>query len=693
MELPSIGARTVRNVALTLTFLAFAASFCGEPDGNWSSYHVTMWVGGSPYRDPKRIPLFFQRLRELGADAVTWHPGENLEIITTNEFQFYGENIVNRGLCLKFSSKVTDWEKFLADWSQNERPETALVRDYCLEDPKWRSYARKEIQEVAREGRQHKPFAYDIRDELSVTISANPFDYDFSPCSLEKFREWLRSQYADLDALNRAWETDFAAWDQVKPFTTDQIKNRMSTGDRAPRGKPDWQALRALKFDSETASQSPTRWNLSPWVDFRTFMDISMASALSDIRAAAKAEDPATPVGVEGTQMPSAWGGYDLWRLSRALDWLEPYDICNAREILGSFMPGAPFMTTVFEKEADPASRRLWHLLLEGDRGCILWWSEDMIDWTSQDYSLTAKAKALGPVLHEMKSPLAELFRKAQRQYDPIAIHYSQASIQVDWLLESVVDGPSWIRRFSSFEAEHNRLGKVRNSWLKALQDLGYSPRFISSEQIEAGELESGRYKALILPSSFALSDKERAKILAFRTGDGIILADTTPGFDSHGKARVVPELRVPQKTVVAFGKRSDSIPEDIAAYMKERLGSSPATEFTSWLGKVLQDVPASIKVPASARLRVHRYQSGRAELVALEPNINYQMSEELKQAGGNETLEKPMTCTVGLSQPLFVRDLRLGKNLGRVNQFTLTIDPWEPSLLSIAEQETDLPQ
>ena len=44
--------------------------------------------------------------------------------------------------------------------------------------------------------------------------------------------------------------------------------------------------------------------------------------------------------------------------------------------------------------DANAARRRLWHLLLEGDRGCIVWWSEDCIDWKSDDYALTARAKA-----------------------------------------------------------------------------------------------------------------------------------------------------------------------------------------------------------------------------------------------------------------------------------------------------------
>lgn len=95
----------------------------------------------------------------------------------------------------------------------------------------------------------------------------------------------------------------------MKPFTTDQIKNRMASGDAIPRGKPDWQAVQTIKFDPATARQNPTRWNFSPWCDFRTYMDISLAGTLDDLRQAAHALDPRTPVGIEGTQMPSAFGG------------------------------------------------------------------------------------------------------------------------------------------------------------------------------------------------------------------------------------------------------------------------------------------------------------------------------------------------------------------------------------------------
>ena len=256
----------------------------------------------------------------------------------------------------------TDWDKFVTQWAANGRPWNCFVRDYRLDDPAWRGSARDQMRQIARKNSPHQPLAYDIRDELSTTYSANPFDYDFSPMALTGFRDWLRTEYHNLATLNAEWETQFPSWDDVRPFSTDQIKNRMASGDALPHGKPDWQAVEGLKFDPSTAHQSPTRWNFAPWADFRTYQDISLARALGDLRDAAHAVDPLTPVGIEGTQMPNAFGGYDLWRLAHALDWVEAYDIGNAREIFGSFMPSKPLLTTVFESDSSHALRRLWHL-------------------------------------------------------------------------------------------------------------------------------------------------------------------------------------------------------------------------------------------------------------------------------------------------------------------------------------------
>jgi hypothetical protein len=673
---------------------------------SWNSYRTIMWVGDSAYKKPEKLPLFFQRLREMGINTAMVFGDGNLRPLVDNQFPYYVENMVNRGLCLKFSSKVTDWDKFVTDWTKNGRLESAFIRDYCLDDPQWLRLAREQMQMLVRKNMAHEPLAYDIRDELSTTISANPFDYDFNPITLRQFREWLKAQYHDLQSLNDEWETRFVAWDDVKPFTTDQVKNRMANGEPMPGGKPDWQALQKIKFDPQSARDSRTRWNFSPWADFRTYMDLSLARALDDLRQAAHELDPRTPVGIEGTQLPHAFGGYDLWRLAQALDWVEPYDIGNAREIFGSFMPGKPILTTVGEKDANHARRRLWHLLLERDRGCIVWWSEDCIDWSSEDYQLTPKARALAPVLKEMTSPIAQILLRAEREYDPIYIHYSQPSIQVDWLLESTVDGPTWHRRFSSFEAEHNRMARVRNAWLKLFQDLGYSPRFISSEELARFGTDASGNGILVLPQSLALSEKEVESLERYRrarAGFRTIFCDGTPGaFDQHGRLRPtnpLEQLFSPTlSTTASFVSRiqpsssgevevkAESRPGDIAQYEADRLSAKPKTDWPDWARRHIQ-LPRTVTLSADARVRIHRFRAGDARLLAFERNVNYQMAEDLKQAGGNENLEIPIELEATLAAPAYVYDLNTQQFLAHTNRVQLKLDPWQPTILVLLQK------
>jgi Protein of unknown function (DUF4038)/Domain of unknown function (DUF5060)/Putative collagen-binding domain of a collagenase/Beta-galactosidase len=661
----------------------------------WSDYRTIMWIGDTAYKDPARLPLFFQRLREMGINtAMVYHDGD-LRPLLESRFPYYVENIINRGLCLKYNSRVTDWDRFVTAWAKT-RDEASLVRDYSLDDPQWRQWARDEMGRLVRKNRAHQPLAYNIRDELSVTISANPFDYDFSTTALDGFRQWLRTQYRDLAALNQEWQTAFGSWPEVRPFTTDQIKARMASNRPGPE-KPDWAALEQLRFNPATARQTPTRFNFAPWADFRSYMDLSLARTLDDLRQTAHALDPHTPVGIEGTQMPSAFGGYDLWRLSQALDWVEPYDIGNAREIFGSFLPGKPVLTTVFEKDANAAARRLWHLLLVGDRGCLVWWSEDCLAWNTPRYDLTPKARALAPVLREMTSPLAQLFLRATPESDPIAIHYSQPSIQADWLLESTRDGSTWLRRFSSFEADHNWMVRARNSWLKALQDLGYSPRFISSEEIERGDLIRGGCRGLVLPGSLALSDKEAEQITAFAKAGGsrMVLCNGIPGlFDAHAKLReqARPALFASSPahgcSVFRDGNLVQHRSGDIAEYAAERLREHPSLEWPEWIKAEIKTLPLDGSVPLSALSRIHRYRLGAARLIAVERNVNYQMSEDLKQAGGNQRLEQAVTLQLSLAKPAHVYDLRRQTYLGWTDRVAFRLDPWRPSLFALLDRE-----
>jgi len=220
-----------------------------------------------------------ERLRELGINSGMIGAGGDASFYSSHGFGHYVENIINEGLCLKYRSKVTDWDKFVTDWAK-KRDMASLVRDYPLEDTSWLQRMSDRMKKTARDAAPHHPLLYDIRDELSTTISANPFDYDFSPTSLAAFREWLKTRYASLEALNKQWQTSFANWDSVLPFTTDQIKQRTGAGKPGPETKVDWAEVRAEKLDLAKSKSETTRWNFAPWADHRSYMDLALARAL-----------------------------------------------------------------------------------------------------------------------------------------------------------------------------------------------------------------------------------------------------------------------------------------------------------------------------------------------------------------------------------------------------------------------------
>ncbi|MCX7818741.1 MAG: beta-galactosidase [Kiritimatiellae bacterium] len=624
------------------------------PPRAWLQYEVILWVGESAHSDPSRWPLFLQRLRELGATAGMVHGRAAPDPWVAAGVRYYVENVVNRGLCLKWNSSVRDWNAFINRWMATRDP-AAFVREYGLYDPEWRAWARREARESARRHAPHSPLAYNLRDELSITISANPFDYDWSGPTLEAFRAWLRNRYTDLDALNRAWATRFPDWSAVRPFSTDEIKHRMVSGADHPQGAPDWSALARVVFRAEEARRTPRRWNFAPWCEFRTFLDQTWAELLDELRREMRAVDPLTPVGIEGTQMPHAFGGFDLERLARAVDWAEPYDIGAARAIFGSFMEDRPLLSTIGEADEATARRRLWRLLLEGDRGCILWWSEDCLQWDAPDLPLTPKGRALAAAVRPLRGPLTELWLRATPEWDPIAIHYSQPSIQVNWLLESTVDGRTWPRRFSSYEAQHNRQAALRVRWLSALRAAGWSPRFLASSQIEAGELLRGRWRALVMPGSWAMSDRELAALREFTAAGGRLIYDGEPAaWDERGRLR---------ETAAMPPQSSDPPPDPVAH---------------------LADLAPPLRVEGGGPVAVFRRRLDAVRLVGLSPETGATMGEDLtitERAAADAT-----EVEVVFAQPLHAADLRTGRRFGRVDRLRLRLDPAEPPLLAVSD-------
>ena len=126
-----------KSFAAAITLLAVFNAPATAAPREWRDYRTIMWVGDSVSKQPEKFPLFIQRLKEMGINTGMVFGDAESKPWDDAGFPFYVENVVNKGLCLKFSSPVTDWDAFVTKWAKSGRPETDLVRPYSLDDPEW----------------------------------------------------------------------------------------------------------------------------------------------------------------------------------------------------------------------------------------------------------------------------------------------------------------------------------------------------------------------------------------------------------------------------------------------------------------------------------------------------------------------------------------------------------------------------
>ncbi|HYG75350.1 MAG TPA: beta-galactosidase [Planctomycetota bacterium] len=478
-------------------------------------------------------------LRKLGISGgmqYRIHPARR-EALRKGHAAFYVENIA-RQLLSRYHTEAGLWGKTIELISQEPGSHTVLSRVPSLSNPQFAELFAKELKRHAEVYAKDPPLFYSLASEPSVTRLAAAADFDFHPAAITEFQRWLeRDVYGTLKALNTSWGTDFKAWSDVLPMSTDDARLRLNDGVM----------------------------NAAPWVDFREFQDYSFSKILKDGADYIRRYDPNAKVGITGAMGPFAFGGWDWSKLARSLDVVECYDIGGARALWRDLAPGKPAIAViplVENPEAKPgelaadATRAMWSLALEGGpRGVVLW--DDLPGENGSARSLldesgrpTALAEALRPALNALNGESGALLANCERLHDGVAILYSPASIRMQWLLEANrLHGDKWLEAWGADTSGERRQSpqlKLRESWGKLLDDIGLGWRFISSAQIESKEIlrPELRIKTLVLPQAIALSDREAEVLKEFTAAGGKVIADAACGrFDEHGKMRARPAL------------------------------------------------------------------------------------------------------------------------------------------------------
>ena len=377
-------------------------------------------------------------------------------------------------------------------WRSPEPPEYAktgdkmvLKRTPCLSDPEKQERFRRSGDAAAKKSFQSGARFIWFGDENSLTgYNGQPIDFCFSEHCLKAFRPWLKGRYGTLERLNAAWATDFRSWDDVLPFTRQEI----------------W-AEGGMK-------------HVAGWADHLEFMDGTYTNAMRIAIERIRAVDPEVRFAQSGTQEPSAYGALDWWKQLQQLDGLLSYTTHDMVELHRSFMrPDRGFIapwTWGYGNRGPNAVSRVWWTAFIGARGIMGFVNGSMLNG---DWTLSIGSRDAYDAIHRLTDGTGMHFINNLSTDRDVAVLYSQASVRAAFI-----------------EKRREECLDLREKWIAVMRSLGVAFDFVSYDQLLDGSFAKRPYKALVLPDACALSDGEISAIEAFRRRGGAVLAEGEPG-------------------------------------------------------------------------------------------------------------------------------------------------------------------
>jgi hypothetical protein len=690
--------------------------FIVTPDEPWDDYQVIMYY---PYRPEQQSAL-----RKLGVTAgqiqnIASRTPDGASIWWDYNFRFYCDQMAYDFYAPYHTPALTDKEQQMKEakllYKSDRSRKDAFIRHFCFHDPEAQASAMEKIRAVVNAQRRFRPFFYST-DETGVANLVEAWDFCFCPRTLGAMRTWLLEQYGSLEAINREWGTDFKTMEKVIPLSTDEMMKR---GDN----------------------------NLSPWADHRTFMNLTFAKAAQKASETVRSVDPTAIAGLVGCQMPSAFGGYDYWLLTRSIDVAEPYNIGANRELWRSFAPQKPALTTGFGAN-DMELWRLWYQALHGDRGVIIYDEENR--YLDGSGNPTALGNLVAPTYRELTGGIMKQLLAMERINDPVAIHYSHPSITAHWMLERRSLGEAWVDKRSRDERLESDFLRLRLSAIYLLEDNLRQYQFVSYGQLEDGSFDRMGTKVLILPQSIAMSSAEADSLRRFVDRGGTLIADCRIALmDSHckiqprgqldglfgiertdlrfapgprglhpaGKAASLPILErvsaaepglrvLPGATALYQDDRGTpavivkSHPRGrtiylnalITDYHRWRLHPPEGESLRFFVEELLREagVPRQYEIvrsdgtPATG-IEIHPWRSGKLQILGIHRNYGLGATElGPPEYHKQDALEIPMELTVKFEKEMELFDVRNQVPLGRRRHYTFKLDKTQPTLLAL---------
>jgi len=447
-----------------------------KPDGNF--FQIAQGWPGVVEKAPLYLTDVYTKLLKdhyfvtsTGGSSVSW---DNREV--TRSFRKNGI------LFLSHEFGAGTGGKYPFDRNLKPKSKFELIRVPCLSDPAVLENIRTSPSRPA------KSYAIEYGGLIGAGADeANMFgDWDGCYCQhcMKDLRIFLKESYGSLDALNASWQTKFANWDEVIPMTLPEARKHTS---------------------------------LAPWVDHRTFNDFQRGRALG-IQNEAAFKYRGVNVSLSGTSDTNPWNAWDYYRIMPHMKAIAGYfgeQTIQHRSFAKGKLFSMPWIG--YDVPYDEHNFQVIRALMNGVSGLNFFGTF----YITPDWNLPVAGKELKAVLNRYLGGRADAIMHFDALVYPIAMHYSPASIKVDYVF-----GKNDMRK-SSTSGFRNILG-----------DNALNYNYLAYGQIEKGEF--GNFRIIMLPLSMALSDKECRKLAEFVKNGGIVIADMGAGhYDDHGVRKI----------------------------------------------------------------------------------------------------------------------------------------------------------
>lgn len=431
---------------------------------------------------------------------------------------------------------------------------------FCFDHPGVRQKVLNFYGELAKEAVKHKSFyGWDLWSEPHIInwatmrfLSAPEFCY--CPSSVARFRNWMKSKYGTLEAVNRAWYRRFTEWAQLD----------------APRFS--------------------TILSYTDYVDWRYFLLDKLAE---DLRAKAGAVLAEAPRGVVTSHSASpslvtsplaGSGNPDDWKMAKVIQYwgLSSYpkhssavgqdvvtrgarlDFCRSSAyrysdgyVLGEFQGGFGTVGLRVSVPVTPGdlTHWTWSALARGAKALNFYafypmnsgYESGGFGLIHLDGRLTERSKVLGKI-GKVVTQNADKFLKARPPKAQVAIVYSP--------LAYMVGGP---RRLPPPGAQDEYDGVERDSWMgvyRALFPQNVPVDYVHSDDIAENGVSG--YKLLYVPYPIMMGEGTAAAIARFvEQGGAAVLEARAAWNDQRGYATpTIPGFRLDQ----VFGARETEV-------------------------------------------------------------------------------------------------------------------------------------